>query len=601
MAMDQICVFLVLLIILFIPHIAMWGFCFSCSIPPPPPPPPPHPQHTINHQHNIISPPTHQHINTSTHQRINASSPSSSSSSPATQHHPHNIMHQHINTSSSSSPSSSSSSSSTQHNPHNIIHHHQHNTLHTPSSHHHQHNTIHTTSSTQHRHQHTTYTINTSSSTHHHQHIIINTSSSTQHHLHNTINTSSSTPRTQHHLHDIIINRRFVLRGKRSIWSTSREVCGTWSTSVSFAWQVVSFCVEVQHLEHHPHNTIYTTSSDTPSSTQHHLHNTINTSSSTPRTQHHLHDIIINRRFVLRGKRSIWSTSREVCGTWSTSVSFAWQVVSFCVEVQHLEHHPHNTIYTTSSDTPSSTQHHLHNTINTSSSTPRTQHHLHDIIINRRFVLRGKRSIWSTSREVCGTWSTSVSFAWQVVSFCVEVQHLEHHPHNTIYTTSSDTPSSTQHHLHNTINTSSPTPRTQHHLHDIIINRRFVLRGKRSIWSTSREVCGTWSTSVSFAWQVVSFCVEVQHLEHHPHNTIYTTSSDTPSSTQHHLHNTIHTTSSHTGRCTTWSTAILPLLPLSCWYPCCYSSLWIVLCSVSLTYSTVGCPKIVNMWGYPVL
>ena len=36
---------------------------------------------------------------------------------------------------------------------------------------------------------------------------------------------------------------------------------------------------------------------------------------------------------------------------------------------------------------------------------------------------------------------------------------------------------------------------------------------------------------------------------------------------------------------------ILPLLPHSCWYPFCYSSLWLVLCSVSLTYSTVGCPK----------
>ena len=36
---------------------------------------------------------------------------------------------------------------------------------------------------------------------------------------------------------------------------------------------------------------------------------------------------------------------------------------------------------------------------------------------------------------------------------------------------------------------------------------------------------------------------------------------------------------------------MLPLLPHSSWYPFCFSSLWIVLCSVSLTYSTVGCPK----------
>ena len=51
---------------------------------------------------------------------------------------------------------------------------------------------------------------------------------------------------------------------------------------------------------------------------------------------------------------------------------------------------------------------------------------------------------------------------------------------------------------------------------------------------------------------------------HHLQNTIYTTPS-----TQHHPHNTIYTdtTSSNIGRCSTWSTAILPLLPHSCWFP----------------------------------
>ena len=46
---------------------------------------------------------------------------------------------------------------------------------------------------------------------------------------------------------------------------------------------------------------------------------------------------------------------------------------------------------------------------------------------------------------------------------------------------------------------------------------------------------------------------------HHLHNTIYTTPS-----TQHHPHSTIYTASSHTDRCSTGSTAILPLLPYSC-------------------------------------
>ena len=51
--------------------------------------------------------------------------------------------------------------------------------------------------------------------------------------------------------------------------------------------------------------------------------------------------------------------------------------------------------------------------------------------------------------------------------------------------------------------------------------------------------------------------------QHHLQNTIYTTSS-----TQHHLHYIIHTTpiyttSSHTSKFSTWSTAILPLLPHS--------------------------------------
>ena len=105
------------------------------------------------------------------------------------------------------------------------------------------------------------------------------------------------------------------------------------------------------------------------------------------------------------------------------------------------------------------------------------------------------------------------------------------HLHITIYTTSS-----THHHLHNTSYTTPPTLHRQHnminthHLH-YIINKRH-----------QHNLINTTSST-----------------HHHLHNTIYTTPS-----TQHHLHNTIYTTSSHTGRCSTWSTAILPLLPHSC-------------------------------------
>ena len=160
-------------------------------------------------------------------------------------------------------------------------------------------------------------------------------------------------------------------------------------------------------------------------------------------------------------------------------------------------------------------------------------------------ILRGWRSTWSTSvsflRGKCSTRSTSVSFCVAgaahgapaersaevrrqlstvmgsfkgscsiIIPFCTSTHH---HLHNTIYTTSS-----TQHHLHyiikhNIINT--------HHLHYII---------KHNIINTTSST------------------------HHHLNNTIYTTPS-----AQHHPHNTHHL---HY-RCSTWSTAILPLLPHS--------------------------------------
>ena len=105
------------------------------------------------------------------------------------------------------------------------------------------------------------------------------------------------------------------------------------------------------------------------------------------------------------------------------------------------------------------------------------------------------------------------------------------HLHITIYTTSSTPSPSTQHQLHNTTYTTSSTQHDQH--------TPSTLHHQQT---SSTHLINTTSST-----------------HHHLHNTIYTTPS-----TQHHLHNTIYTTSSHTGRCSTWSTAILPLLPHSC-------------------------------------
>ena len=109
----------------------------------------------------------------------------------------------------------------------------------------------------------------------------------------------------------------------------------------------------------------------------------------------------------------------------------------------------------------------------------------------------------------------------------------QHHPHNSIYTTSPNTPSSTQHHPHITINTS---PSTQHHLH----------------------------------------------------NTIHTTPS-----TQNHLHYIIkHWPVQHLGHCHFTPSASFLLIPLFVFLRC---GLFFVF--VSLTYSTVGCPKILLTCG----
>ena len=579
------------------PHIAMWFVCFSCSIPPPPPPA----ASCVHHQHITLNttPSVHNIINTS----------------PSTQHH----QHIPINT--------------TQHHQHNIINispstqHHQHNIINTTSStHHHPHSTINTSPSTQH-HQHNI--MNTSPSTQHHQHNIINTTSSTQHHQHNTINPSPSTTTTQHqhntsgsfcvagaalgapqvrfasqvqhleHLHrgqrksgdewcfwapphfawqaQHLEHLRLVLRGRCSTWSTSGSFCVAGAAlgapsqrSAEVRRRVMtlgaaSFCVAGAALGAPQARFAWQAL---------HLGEAGSLATSDA----------FGRRLVLRGRRSTWSTSG------SFSVAGAWQA-------QHLEH--------------------LHRGRRKSGgewcfwAPPRFAwqgQHLEHL----RLALRGRRSTRSTSgrcawqvqhlEHLClvlrgsgSTWFTKVSFCMagaaldaspvgiaghffkaQTIHTTPPTLHHQthHHQDNTVSTTSS-----TQSHQHNFINAS---PSTQHHLHN-------------TIYTTS-------STQHHLHYIIKHNIINTHHLhesstQHHQHNLI-----NTSPSTKHHLHNTIYTTpstpsthiyttSSNTGRCSTWSTAILALLPHSCWYPFCYSLLRIVLCSVLLTYSTVGCPK----------
>ena len=317
---------------------------------------------------------------------------------------------------------------------------------------------------------------------------------------------------------------------------------------------------------HHQHNTTPSTLHDQK---QHHQHNIVNT---TPSRQHHQHNTIIN------------TPSTKNINTTPPTLH------------HQKQHHQHNI-----SNTTPSRQHHQHNTINTSSS---TQHHQHNTINTkvgwspatieyrgRRLRLRGRHS----------TWSTSVSFVWQVQqaehlsfflrgrcsmrstsrevrcvcvagAFCVAQSHLRGRRSTwstsvsfwVIYTTPS-----TQHHLHYIVNTTPSTlhQQTQHHQ-----QTSSTLHHQHSIINTTSST------------------------HHHLHNTIYTTPS------QHHPHNTIYTTSSHTARCSAWSTAILPLLPHSCWYPSCYSSFVVcsLFCFVDLFHTWMS-ENIVNMWGFPVL
>ena len=200
------------------------------------------------------------------------------------------------------------------------------------------------------------------------------------------------------------------------------------------------------------------------------------------------------------------------------------------------QHHQH-IIYTTPS-----TQHHQHDTIYTTSSTVtlstlhhHKQHHQHNI--------------YTTS-------STLHHVHYIIKNNIINTTSPTHHLHNIINTTPSTLHHQNQHHQHNIINT---TPSRQHHQHNTI-----------NTTSVSFCVAGAalGASQCHFAWQV-------RH-----------------SDTAHGAKNFLHTLTIYSLRKSFSSfSTILPLLPHSSWYPFCFSSLWIVLCSVSLAYSTGGCPK----------
>ena len=406
----------------FFPHIAMWGFSFSCSIPPPPPPPPP---------------------------------PAASTTPSKKLHHQHNT----INT----TPSTT-----------------------TPSSTDHQHNTINTTPSTQH---HQPITINTTPSTHHHQHNTINPSPSTQNHQQHTINTTPSTPSpsTQHHHHNTINPSPSTQHHQHNTISTTHHEHNIINTSPS-AHPRQQHTIKTTPSTQHHHHIINTSPSTTPS-TQHHQQHTINT---TPSTHHRIVFVwqaqhLEHVRFVFRGTCSTWSTFIKVSGSPATMMTltprrFAWQA-------QHLEH--------------------------------------------LRLVLRGRRSTWSTSGSFFATGAV--------------LEHLL-----LVFFRGRRRSPATGRRLAGAALGASPACSCVAGQGQHLEHLRFVLRGRRSTWSTFIEVRGSPATSddfgrgvvcaagaalgappAGFAWQAHwstsgSFCVagaalrapqarfawQAQHLEH---------------------------------------------------------------------------------------
>ena len=266
--------------------------------------------------------------------------------------------------------------------------------------------------------------------------------------------------------------------------------------------------------------------------------------------QYHTHNTLWAPQVFLRGRRSTWSTFIEVCRRPATSDAFG----SFCVAGQHLEH------------------------------------------------LVGAASFCVAGRGRCSTWSTSGSFGRAGAAlgapqarFCMtgaalEASQLRIAGHffkifkaQTTHTTPSTLHHQTYHHQDNTISTTSSTqshqqnlistsPTRQHHLHNTIYTT-----------SSTHTIYTTWSNTTSSTQTIYT----TSSTQPHQHITIYIAPSTvhnticTTPSTQHHLHYIIkHWQVQHLLHCNIIP-ADTPFVILRCGF----------FCSVSLTYSTVGCPK----------
>ena len=607
-----------------------------------------HQHNTINtwssthhhHLHNTINttPSTlhHQHSSTRHHQHktINTSS--------STHHHLHNTIN---TTPSTLHLHTTPSTSSTQHHLHDITYttrpaqHHQHIIINrTSTTRHHQHNTINTTSIQQHHQRNTIYTTSTNKtpSTQHHQH-----------HPHKIIYTTSSTRHNQPRCSTRSTSALGAPRGPRK----SGDNWLLW-TPAAFAWQVqpaalacqveyygrrllscgkcstsrtsVSFCVagaalggpqhffewQVQHLEHLSlilrgrcsfRNTfrkvrcvfVAGAAFGAPRfhfawQVQHLEHlspfflrgrcSTWSTSVSFCVAAQQLEHLA----FILRRRCSTWSTFREVrgspatieycgrqlllrcrCSTWRTSAFFfEWQV-------QHLEH--------------------------------------------LSLILRGRCSFRNTFRKVRCVFVAGAAFGAPRFHFAWQAQHLEHLSPFCVAGAALGAP---RFHF---------AWQAQHLEH-----LAFILRGWCSTGSISLAYCGCGACSyfpefhglrlLHVSWVQTDGLVSSQTDGNtHPMNcspnttssthNIYTTSSaqhhqhnfiNTSPPSQHHLHNTIYTTSStqhyllyiitywqvqHLERCHLTPSASFLLIPLLLFF------VVVFLCSVSLTYSTLGCPK----------
>ena len=191
-----------------------------------------------------------------------------------------------------------------------------------------------------------------------------------------------------------------------------------------------------------------------------------------------------------------------------------------------------------------------------------------------RFVLRGRRSTWSTSGPFCMACSALEASQLRVAGPFLRLKpSTQHHLHYILKHTIINTTPSRQHHQHNLINTTSST---HHHLHKTIYTTPSTLHHQ-----TQHH-------------QHTPFTLHHQHniinTTRHQHITIYITPS-----TQHHLHYIIkHWQVQHLEHCHISPSASFLLRPILLFFVCS------LFCFVGLFHCWMS-EDIVNMWGCPVL